>query len=80
MTLREKVARTICQSGRFETGQGTCSMLCLDVLGDARAKPCPHATEIHGNFADAVLLSHDFNEAAIGKVIADAIRALSEKP
>lgn len=51
----EKVSRAICQSGKFETGQGTCALICMDQLGSARKKPCPHASRIHGKLADDIL-------------------------
>lgn len=51
----EKAARAICKSGKFETGQGTCALRCLDQLGSARSRPCAHATAVHGDFARAVL-------------------------
>jgi len=48
-------AKVICRSGRFETGQGTCAMLCMEFLGDPRKNGCPHALKIHGKLALAVL-------------------------
>lgn len=33
---QEAVARKICKSGKFETGQGTCAAICMDQLGEAR--------------------------------------------
>ncbi|OWQ97989.1 hypothetical protein CDQ91_10235 [Sphingopyxis witflariensis] len=48
-------AKVICRSGRFETGQGTCAMLCMEFLGDPRRNGCPHALKIHGKLALAVL-------------------------
>ena len=52
-----RVARALCQSGKFETGEGTCAILCLDVLGSARGGPhgCPHVVQIHGTLACAVI-------------------------
>lgn len=35
---REAVARVLCQSGKFETGQGTCAVLCMDQLDDVRKR------------------------------------------
>lgn len=53
--LREKIARTLCQSGRFETGEGTCAALCMSQLGDPRKSGCSYCTQVHGNLADAIL-------------------------
>ena len=55
----ETIAKATCRSGKFETGEGTCALRCLDILGDARAGPhgCPHASQIHGNLAAAILSS-----------------------
>ena len=55
MSDLEKVARALCRSGKFETGEGTCAFVCMDQLGDARKKECPHAAEVHGSLAEAVL-------------------------
>lgn len=52
---REAVARVLCQSGKFETGQGTCAVLCMDQLGDVRKKGCGHCSRVHGKLADAIL-------------------------
>ena len=51
------VARALCQSGKFETGEGTCALLCLDVLGNARGGPhgCPHVVQVHGDLARATI-------------------------
>lgn len=53
----ERVARTICQSGKFETGQGTCAVICMDQLGDVRKKGCGHCTRVHGAMARAILVT-----------------------
>jgi hypothetical protein len=57
MDLVEKVAREICQSGKFECGQGRCAALCMDSLGDIRKSPhgCSHALKLHGPLARAAL-------------------------
>lgn len=52
---REAVARAICQSGKFETGEGTCALLCMDQLGSPRKKGCCHSARVHGKLADAIL-------------------------
>lgn len=52
---REAVAQAICKSGKFETGQGTCALICMDQLGDVRKKGCGHCARVHGKLADAIL-------------------------
>lgn len=55
--LVEAIARAVCRCGRYETGEGTCAVLCMESLGDARGGPhgCPHAVRIHGKVARAAL-------------------------
>lgn len=50
-----RVSRVLCLSGKFETGQGTCSLLCLDQLGDARKIPCRRVTVVHGELAAKIV-------------------------
>lgn len=52
---REAVARALCESGKFETGEGTCALLCMDQLGGVRKKGCNHLTRVHGKLDDAIL-------------------------
>lgn len=52
---REAVARAICQSGKFETGEGTCALLCMDQLGSPRKKGCCHSARVHGKLANSIL-------------------------
>lgn len=56
---REIVARAICKSGKLETGQGTCAVLCMDQLGDVRKKGCGHCIRVHAKLADAILAALD---------------------
>ncbi len=53
----ERVCRALCQSGRFETGEGTCAFICMDQLGSARGGPhgCHHASRVHSRLAREVL-------------------------
>jgi hypothetical protein len=53
--LRERVARAICKTDRFDTGEGTCAALCMEQLGDPRRKGCGHALRVHGTLVDAIL-------------------------
>lgn len=63
---REIVARAICKSGRFETGQGTCAVLCMDQLGDVRKKGCGHCIRVHAKLADAILAALNLGRKFIG--------------
>lgn len=51
----ERVATAICKSGKFETGRGTCAAICMDQLGDARARPCSHAVGVHSKLVDSII-------------------------
>jgi hypothetical protein len=51
----ERVARAICKSGKFETGEGTCSLLCMQFPGDPRKTGCGCAVSVHGDLARAAL-------------------------
>lgn len=51
--LNETIAKAICKSGKFETGEGTCAVLCMDQLGSAR-RNCPHATRVHAKLAEHI--------------------------
>lgn len=42
----EMVCKLLCASGIRETGEGTCSLVCLDQLGEARKRPCSHRQEV----------------------------------
>ena len=50
-----EICRVVCQSGKFETGEGTCSLLCMDQFGDPRKKGCPHAARIHDDLARKIV-------------------------
>jgi hypothetical protein len=47
------IARAICKSGKFETGQGTCAVICMDHLGVARTN-CSHASRVHAALAQRI--------------------------
>jgi hypothetical protein len=49
-----RVCRAICQSWTFETGEGTCAVLCMESLGSAR-KNCAHQTRVHGRMGRKIL-------------------------
>jgi hypothetical protein len=68
--LRQAVARAICKTGRFETGEGACAVLCMDALGCAR-QGCGHVERIHGKMADAVLAALS---ASIGEDVVEAAK------
>jgi len=44
-----------CRSGRFETGQGTCALICMQFLGNPRKRGCGSALQVHGQFVNAIL-------------------------
>lgn len=50
MNIIERVARKLCESRKFECGQGCCAPICMDVLGVARNPifGCKHVTDVHG--------------------------------
>jgi hypothetical protein len=68
--LRDVIAKAICKSGRFETGEGTCALVCLDQLGDAR-RDCPHAAKVHHKFVALI-------ETAIRRELEPRVQALSD--
>jgi len=51
----DKIATTICQSGRFETGEGVCAAICMDQLGNPRNSGCRHAKIVHKRLAARIL-------------------------
>lgn len=53
----QQVCKTLCRSGKFETGQGTCALLCMGELGDPRKKGCVYAGRIHHDLAEQILAS-----------------------
>lgn len=52
--------RALCQSRKFDTGQGTCALICMDQLGDARAGPhgCSHVVKVHSAMAVLTVQSY----------------------
>ena len=50
----EQACRAICHSRKFETGEGTCALRCMEHLGCARDK-CAHVDLIHGDLARLVI-------------------------
>lgn len=75
---REAVARALCESGKFETGEGTCSLLCMDQLGSVRKKGCNHLTRVHGKLVDSILSllrpAEPTSPDAVGEPVAWRIR------
>lgn len=70
--LVEIAARAICKSGKFETGQGTCAMICMDMLGSARAGPCHHAAKVHADLSRAILaaVTPAIEARVVGEIVA----------
>lgn len=50
----EAVAMALCKSGKFETGEGTCALLCMSQLGNAR-RGCSYRGQVHGNLAEQIV-------------------------
>lgn len=49
------ISSALCKSKVFETGQGTCALVCMDQLGDPRKRGCYHADRVHDKIALAIL-------------------------
>ena len=49
------ICKVLCQSKVFETGQGTCALICMDQLGNPRKRGCYHASRVHDRIALAIL-------------------------
>ena len=54
MTPRQAICKGICLSGKFETGNGTCALICMDQLGSAR-RDCHHRDAVHAQLANAII-------------------------
>ena len=50
----EIITKAICKSGKFETGEGTCDLLCMSGLGDVRLSGCSYHKQIHGDMAKKI--------------------------
>lgn len=61
MNSLEVVCQALCQSRKFECGEGTCSFMCMDQLGDPRKRGCSHAVRVHETLAAKIIeaLNHD---------------------
>lgn len=53
------VTKALCNSRKFETSQGTCALICMGELGDARKKGCPYAVTVHADLAEKILAALD---------------------
>lgn len=51
---KERVCGALCKSGKFETGQGGCAAICMEMLGSSRPR-CSHQVRVHGALADSIL-------------------------
>jgi hypothetical protein len=51
----EAVAKALCKSGKFETGEGTCALICMGQLGDARRGGCSYRGQVHGKLAEQIV-------------------------
>lgn len=63
-TLRQIVSQSICKSGKFETGEGTCALACMDQLVTPRDMGCRHCEGLFGKLADSILedLGHELDK------------------
>ena len=61
-----QVCKALCQSGKFETGQGGCALLCMSMLGSSRSGPhgCEHAEHVHGDLAHQIIDSMTVKHAS----------------
>lgn len=57
MIASKAIADIICKSGKFETGNGTCALRCMDQLGSARSKGCHHAAYVHRDLASEIAMA-----------------------
>lgn len=70
----EAAARALCRSGRFETGEGACAVVCMDQLGEVRKKGCHHVLRVHQKLAEGVataMLEAQASSLATGSLDAD---------
>lgn len=51
------ICKALCRSGKFETGQGTCALICMGQLGDPRKKGCVHAISVHNDLAEQIVIA-----------------------
>lgn len=53
----EKLCRTLCQSGKFETGEGGCASICMSELGSSRDGPhgCPFAFTVFVKLVEQIM-------------------------
>lgn len=51
----EELASKLCRSGKFETGQGTCALVCMDQLGDPRNSGCHHVMRVFEKIAKGII-------------------------
>lgn len=49
----ETITKAICRSGKFETGEGTCAVICMSHLGSAR-KGCSYHATVHRKLAEHI--------------------------
>lgn len=52
-----KACLAACRTGTRETGQGTCSALCMEQLGEPRKRGCAHVVRIHEKYVRPALLA-----------------------
>jgi hypothetical protein len=72
--LVKVICDVLCKSKVFETGQGTCALVCMDQLGDPRKRGCWYATRVHDRVALAVLEALVPHIAALRTAAQSAVR------
>ena len=50
---------SLCRSGKFETGQGTCAAICMSQLGDARKIPCVYRSIVFRELLNVIFAPTD---------------------
>lgn len=58
----EITAKTLCKSGKFETGEGCCAAICMSALGSARQN-CRYVMDVHGKLASDIVVALEEDDA-----------------
>jgi len=53
--IERVVSSAICRSWKYDTGEGTCAVICMEGLGNVRSSGCQHRAKVHGKLTIAVL-------------------------
>ena len=55
----EAAAKVMCRSGKFETGHGTCALMCMSQLGDPRKRGCQDALTVFGDLMRSAISAYE---------------------